>query len=86
MDQQPYDDCDPIMVESLVSAAANGMQRAFIPDITTNSEMISAAFTLLDRTLRNVRKIQHPSDRFMIASQIKDALEDLLLDHGSVPN
>lgn len=86
MDQQSSDNCDPVMVESLVTAAANGMQRACIPDITTNSEMISAAFTLLDRTLRNVRKHQPPTDRFFVAAQIKEALHELLLDHGSVPN
>lgn len=80
------DDCDPAMVEALITAAARGMSRAVVPDITTQAEIMSAVFTLLDRTLRSFRKIQDPADRFVAAQQISKALSDLLIDHGHVPS
>ena len=77
---------DEVMIEALVRAASSAMERASIPDITTSSEVVSAAFTLLDRTLRGIRAVQDPSDRFDTASKVADALQELMIDHGSVPN
>lgn len=82
----PADDCDPQMVEILIAGATRGMANAFVPDVTTTSEVMSAVFTLLDRTLRSIRKIQTPEERFDTASQIRNALQEMLTDHGSVPN
>lgn len=79
-------DCDPEMVELLVKAATNGMTKAVITDITTHNEVMSAAFTFLDRTLRSIRKLQSLDDRFANATQINKALTDMLTDHGHVPN
>lgn len=79
-------DCDPQMVELLVKAATHGMSKAVVPDITTQSELLSAVFTLLDRTLRSIRKLQSPDERFMRAEQIRNALDGIMTDHGHVPN
>lgn len=80
------DDCNPVHVEALIKGASSGMAKVVIPDITTQAEVMSAVFTLLDRTLRSIRKLQTPSERFDTALQIHQALTDLLTDHGSVPN
>lgn len=82
----PSDECDPDMIEALIKAASTGMSRAVVPDITTHSEIISAVFTFLDRTLRSMRKVQSPEDRFIIAHEINRALTEMLVDHGHVPN
>lgn len=80
------DDCNPAMVETLILGAQKGMSRAFVPDVTTTSEVLSAVFTLLDRTLRSIRKLQTSEERFDTASQIHLALNEMLTDHGKVPN
>lgn len=78
--------CDPDMVEELVKATLKGLELGVIPDVTTDSEIISAIFTLLDRTLRAMRKIQTPQERFQNAAQINKVLREMLTDHGSVPH
>lgn len=80
------DECDPEMIEAIVKAARTGMSRAVIPDVTTSSEVLSAVFTLLDRTLRSVRSLQTPEERFENAAEINKVLKELLTDHGHVPN
>ena len=74
------------MVETLISGATRGMAKAVVPDITTTSEVMTAVFTLLDRTLRSIRLGQTSEERFSTALQVHKALTDLLTDHGSVPN
>lgn len=79
-------DVDPQMVEELVQGASVGMSDAAIPEITTHAEVLSAAFTFLDRTLRSVRKLQSVDDRFEHSEQITKALQEMLVDHGKVPS
>lgn len=79
-------DVDAQMVEDLVHGASVGMSDAAVPEVTTHAEVLSAAFTLLDRTLRSVRKLQAVDDRFEHAEQISKALNDMLVDHGKVPS
>jgi hypothetical protein len=74
------------MVESLIKGATRGMANAVIPAITTESEIMSAVFTLLDRTLRSLRNLQSNDVRFERAAQINEALQSLMTDHGQVPN
>lgn len=81
-----YNDCDADIVEGLIKGATKGLSAAIVPESTTHNEVLSAAFTFLDRTLRSVRKLQSPDDRFATASQIKDQLNALLVDHGHVPS
>ncbi len=78
--------CDPEMVEDLVKAALVGLEKSVITDVTTDTEIISAMFTLLDRTLRAMRRLQTPSERFQNAAEINKALQEMLLDYGYVPN
>jgi len=80
------DECSTDMVEQLVKGASMGMSNTVVPNITTHEEVISAAFTFLDRTLRSVRKLQSPEDRFENASLIRKVLDDLKVDHGNVPS
>lgn len=77
---------DPYMVESLVTAATGAMERASIPDITTYSDILSASFTILDRTLRVVRKMQSPEDQSFNTREIAKVLQEFLVDYGSLPN
>lgn len=81
-----YEPCDPEMVEKLITAAASAMQRVAIPDVTTTSEFVSASFMLLDRTLRSVRKVAPAKDKFVNAKEFARILNEMILDHGKVPN
>lgn len=78
--------CDPEMVEKLIQAATSAMERAVIPDITTPSEIATASFVLLDRTLRGIRKLSPPRDRAQNAKEFGRILNELIVDHGKVPN
>ena len=83
----PYTvDCDPEMVERLVVGATTGLAKSAVPGATSHEELLSACLTLLDRTLRSVRKLQSPEDRFTTADQVKTILEALVVDHGHVPS
>lgn len=79
-------DCDAWMVEKLVHAAMMGMEQATVPDITTPSEILSASFTMLTRTLEAMKKLQAPEDRDTNTREIARVLGELLVDYGSVPN
>jgi hypothetical protein len=79
-------DCDPQIVEALIKGATGGMTKAIVPNVTTHNEVLSAAVTLLDRTMRSIRKIQSPEERFNTADQMTKALTGLLTDHGRVPS
>ena len=81
-----YPAVDPIMVDTLVGAATSAMERASIPDLTTVSEVLSAHVIMLDQALEAVRALQDNDQRFANAAAIRSALENLLLEHGSVPN
>lgn len=83
----PYTtDCDPEMVERLVVGATTGLAQSAIPGATSHEELLSACLTLLDRTLRSVRKLQSPEDRFTTADQVRKVLESMTIDHGHVPS
>lgn len=88
--QQDLDDdsfgCNEWHVEQLARAAALGMEKATIPDITTPSEILSAAFTMLGRTLTAVKKLEDPADRAYNARQINNTLSEFLVDFGQVPS
>jgi hypothetical protein len=85
--QQAKDsDCDPLVVDKLVTAALDAMERASDPTFTTPSEIASASFTLLARTLQAMRRLQAPEDRFYNAKQVAAILSELLVDYGTVPN
>lgn len=86
MTLQEDTECDPTIVEGLVSASMNAMSRAADRGGASPSEVLSALITLLDRSLRGVRKFQDSSDRFHNAREISRALNDLIIEHGRVPN
>lgn len=79
-------DCDPVMIEKLVAAASSAMSKAAIPHVTTISEILSATLTLLDRSLRMVRLVRSPEDRITNTAEVARALNNLLIDHGKLPN
>ncbi len=81
-----HESIDEEMVERLIVAASHAMERTAIPDITTPGEVASATFLLLDRTLRGIRKLSPPEDRFKNAQEFGRILNELLIDHGKVPN
>ena len=77
---------DPIRVEQLVQAIGSAMERACIQDATTAADVLSAIFTTLDRILNGMRAKQRPEDRFYNAKEISRILQEMLLNHGSLPN
>jgi hypothetical protein len=79
-------ECDPLVVEGLVMSTMNSMSKEANKLKASPSEVLSAILTLLDRSLRGVRKFQDASDRFANAKEISRTLNDLLVDHGRVPH
>ena len=77
-------ECDPDNVEYLVEAATLGMEEA--SHNSTTEEVVSAALTFLDRTLRAKRKLQPTHERFTTAMNIRRVLQEMIVDHGSVPS
>lgn len=75
-------ECDPDTVEALISAAMTAMSRIADKEFASPSEVLSAQITLLDRTLRGIRKHQEPSERFIDVKEINRVLSDLIVDHG----
>ena len=83
---QQDQECDLETVETLISTATNTMARIADQTGASPSEVLSAQFAILDRTLRGVRKLQNADDRSKNAKEIFNAISDLLLDHGRLPN
>lgn len=79
-------DCDPLIVESLVATSMTAMSKAADRGGASPSEVLSALLTLLDRSLRGVRKFQDSADRFKNAKEISRVLNDMIIEHGRVPN
>lgn len=78
--------CDPAVVEGLVATSMNAMSKAADRGGASPSEVLSALLTLLDRSLRGVRKFQDASDRFHNAREISRALNEMIVEHGRVPS
>lgn len=76
---------DPATVESLVLAASAGMEQVSLMEHTTAAEVLSAVFTLLDRTLTTMHRLQDPKDRLHNIREIARVLEEMKLEHGTLP-
>ena len=79
-------ECSPFVVDTLVGAFTKVIDSAAKVDEITPSEIISALVVLLDRSLRGARKFQDPTARFEDAAEISRVLNNLLIEHGRVPN
>ena len=77
---------DHEMIDAMVKAAHTALERTSVTEITTMSEILSATFTLLDRTLLGVRDVQPDEDRAANAREITRALNDLLMNYGRIPS
>lgn len=78
--------CDDTMVETLADAGLRAIQQACIPGVTTPSEVLSASFTILDRILRSVGKMQTTEERLVNSKEISRILQEFIVDHGTVPS
>jgi len=77
---------DPLHVEQLVKAAMSAMENASIPDVTSPADVLSACFTILDRMLNAMSKLQSPEDRAVNVKEIARILDDFKVSHGKLPN
>lgn len=77
---------DPYVIEDLVRAAQHAMEHSAFAESMTPSEVLSAAFTLLDRSLRTMAKLQSPEDRDTNRKEVAHVLSEMLLEHGSLLN
>lgn len=79
------DTCDPWRVEQLVKAATMAMEKASTLD-TTPSEVLSASFTFLERTLMAMRKLQGEENAAFNAKEISNVLNGFIIEYGRLPN
>ena len=77
---------NPEIIEDLVRAAQRAMERSLYAESMTPSEVLSAAFTLLDRSLRTMAKLQAPEDCNTNRKEVAHVLSEMLLEHGSSLN
>lgn len=74
---------DPYQVDQLVQAIQAAMERAAARETTTPSDILSALFTVLDRTLGALQHVDvSPEDRELNRIAIADALNAMLLEFG----
>lgn len=73
---------DPWHVEQLVQAIGTGLQQAAIIDVTTPSEVLSALFTTLERTLWAMKELETPENQERNRVEVARVLQELLLEFG----
>jgi len=74
------------IVNRLVDAASIAMEKASDFEVTTPSEIISATFTLLDRTLYAMEKLQTAEQRNHNTKLVANMLQEMLVTHGQIPS
>ena len=77
---------DPCMVGHLMHAMTSAMAQASIPQVTTSADVLSAVFTMLDRTLRVVRENEDRTVHQTNAREIGRVLTQMLLEFGTEPS
>jgi hypothetical protein len=77
---------DPARVEKLADYLTEVLSECFDFENVNASDVISAQFTVLDRSLRGIRKLQDPSERFDNAREIGRILNEMLIEYGRVPS
>lgn len=80
------DECDSEMIETLVGAAVASMERNCIEGFTTPSDILSASFTLLERTLDSIYKIQTPTERVHNTREVARILREFMVSYGQIPS
>jgi hypothetical protein len=73
-------------VEKLTEYLTEAAAECFELDDVNASDVVSALFSVLDRTLRGIRKLEDPSERFHNAEQLNKILTDMLVEFGRVPS
>lgn len=77
---------DDEKIERLSDYIIDAVAECFEDEETTSSDVLAAFLLSLERTLRGLRKVQEPEERFENAKLIKTALNDLLVEFGRVPS
>ena len=77
---------DENKVEKLADYMIEVVAECFEEDDVTAADVIGALFVVMERTLRGIRKLQKPEDRFHNTAIVKEALDDLLVEFGRVPS
>jgi hypothetical protein len=74
---------NPRVVEKLVKAIAFGLEAAIIPGETTQSDMLSAVFTVLYRMIDASNKEASDIERQKNSVEIGRVLKDMLFTFGT---
>ena len=75
---------DPSVVHDLVTAIGLALDQAYIPEVTTTADVLSALFTSLDYALRTAREDGTPEDHQHNSSEINRVLMELLVGFGDI--
>ena len=78
--------CDPYTVEQLVRSLGVSLERSSAQNMATPAEVLSAVFTMLDRTLSVMKDNYTPEDRNHNTKEVAKTLQGLMLDYGMVEN
>jgi len=80
----PPDEVNEVMVKQLVRAMGAGMQTAVVPGVTTETDILTAVFTVLTNMLRVVSTGEGTLQEHAHNTQeIRRVLSGLLLEFGT---
>ena len=73
---------DPVVVEHIVSNITSAISECIIPNVTTQADVLSAVFTVLQRILRGMQQETDPADQKANARELGRVLTGMLLEFG----
>lgn len=74
---------DPEMVDHIIRIVGKAVSSAVVPHVTTQSDLLSAIFTILHRMLEVSRSMEEPGDHEHNTREIGNILTNFLLEFGT---
>ena len=73
---------DPVIVEHIAQNIVAAIKECLIPNVTTQADILSAAFTVLNRILRDMQSSGEPEELQANAKELSRVLTSMLLEFG----
>lgn len=74
---------NPEHVEELIQAMGEALNRTVVLHITSQADILSAIFTILNRMLKTAKQMEAPEDAEHNAHEIGCILKEFLLEFGT---
>ena len=74
---------NPEMVDAIIQVVGRAINGAVIPGVTTQSDLLSAIFTILHRMLKMAKEMEDPAHHERNTKEIGDILMNFLFEFGT---